>query len=47
MQQALMARGILTDQRDGYLRLGPAPYMTDTQLSDAIETLGEVVTALR
>ena len=47
MQQALMARGILTDQRDGYLRLGPAPYMTDRQLTDAIETLGEVVTALR
>ncbi len=43
IQKKLMERGILTDQRDGYLRLGPAPYVTDTQLKDALLTLKDIV----
>lgn len=45
LQDRLRARGMLTDHRDGLLRLGPAPYLGDNQLEQAIETLGEVVRA--
>jgi kynureninase len=39
----LRARGVWTDARGDVLRLGPAPYLSDTQLRDAVEVLGEVV----
>lgn len=43
IQKALKKRGIWTDQRDGFLRLGPAPYVSDLQLKDAILALGELL----
>lgn len=42
LQRALLARGVFTDARGRYLRVGPAPYLSDTQLDAAIEVLGEV-----
>ena len=39
----LRARGIYTDSRGDTLRLGPAPYVTDHQLDEAVEILGEAV----
>ena len=33
--------GVWTDARGEVLRLGPAPYLSDTQLQDAIALLGE------
>jgi kynureninase len=33
---------VTTDHRDDVLRLGPAPYLSDAQLRDAIVALGEV-----
>ncbi len=43
---ALRARGVFTDFRDRTLRLGPAPYLCDRQLDDAIAALGEAACAL-
>lgn len=43
IQNALKGKGIWTDQRDGFLRLGPAPYLSDLQLKDAILALGELI----
>jgi len=37
----LARRGVLTDSRGRHLRLGPAPYVTDAQLDDALERLGQ------
>jgi kynureninase len=45
-QTMLRERGVLTDSRGGYLRLGPAPYLTDAQLETAIGELGEVLRQL-
>lgn len=45
LQRALSERGISTDSRGEYLRLGPAPYLSDCQLEEAIATLGEVLPA--
>jgi len=42
----LKARGVSTDFRGDALRLGPAPYLADAQLMDAIAILGEVVRSL-
>jgi len=39
----LKVRGVSTDFRGTALRLGPAPYLADAQLTDAIGILGEVV----
>ena len=39
---ALRARGVLTDFRGSLLRLGPAPYLTDDQLRQAIDAFAEV-----
>lgn len=39
----LSERGVLTDSRGNRLRLGPAPYLCDRQLRDAIGILGEVI----
>ena len=38
---ALHARGVRADARGDVLRLGPAPYLSDRQLGDAIALLGE------
>lgn len=43
VQQALAARGVYTDARGDHLRLGPAPYLTDAQLHDAVAALGDVL----
>jgi selenocysteine lyase/cysteine desulfurase len=39
--RSLHARGVWADARGTVLRLGPAPYLSDTQLSDAVRLLGE------
>jgi kynureninase len=44
--QSLHARGVWTDARGEVLRLGPAPYLSDRQLRDAMGLLGEVVRGL-
>ena len=38
----LRDRGVFTDHRGTVLRLGPAPYVTDAQLDEAVGLLGEV-----
>lgn len=40
---ALKTRGVLTDSRGTALRFGPAPYLSDLQLKDAMAILGEVL----
>lgn len=42
----LRGRGVYADFRGRVLRLGPAPYVTDRQLDDAVGVLGEVVGTL-
>jgi kynureninase len=42
LQAALAARGVATDSRGRYLRLGPAPYLSDAQLREAVALLGEI-----
>lgn len=39
----LRARGLHTDARGETLRLGPAPYLSDTQLADTVGLLGDVL----
>jgi kynureninase len=39
-------RGVATDSRGDVLRLGPAPYLSDRQLRDAIAALDDAVRAL-
>ncbi len=39
----LRGRGVFADFRGRVLRLGPAPYVTDGQLDEAVGVLGEVV----
>jgi len=43
LQALLSERGVLTDCRGDVLRLGPAPYLCDNQLADAVEALRESV----
>jgi len=45
LSAALSERGVMTDYRGETLRLGPAPYLMDAQLQDAVAALGEVVEA--
>ncbi len=40
---ALRKLGVLTDYRGDALRLGPAPYLSDEQLTTAVTALGEVI----
>ena len=47
LQRALHERGVLTDSRADHLRLGPAPYLSDSQLVQAIERLGEAIAGFR
>jgi kynureninase len=46
LQRALAARGVLADSRGAWLRLGPAPYLSDAQLESAVELLGDALTGL-
>jgi kynureninase len=43
LQAALATHGVRTDSRGPYLRFGPAPYLSDTQLETAMNALGKVV----
>lgn len=43
ISEALRRRGVWTDYRGDTLRLGPAPYLSDVQLRDAIARLQEAV----
>ncbi|MEV6621241.1 kynureninase [Amycolatopsis sp. NPDC051106] len=43
LQAALAAQDVRTDSRGPYLRFGPAPYLSDTQLETAMNALGKVV----
>lgn len=45
LRAELARRGVSCDHRGEVLRLGPAPYLSDTQLDDAATALGEVVRA--
>ena len=40
--EKLLVRGVTSDARARYLRLGPAPYLSDLQLERAVGILGEV-----
>jgi kynureninase len=44
--RALRECGVWTDHRDQSLRLGPAPYLSDRQLDDAVGQLGEAARSL-
>ena len=46
VQAALAARGVMTDSRGSWLRLGPAPYLGDEQLEAAVALLGESLRSL-
>jgi kynureninase len=46
LQQALAARGVQTDARGRYLRLGPAPYLSDTQIEAAMSAVGATIKEL-
>ena len=43
----LAKRNVWCDARGDILRFGPAPYLTDAQLDDAVEALAEVALAMR
>ena len=43
LARELHARDVMIDTRGEVLRFGPAPYLSDAQLRDAMELLGEVV----
>ena len=40
--RALLEQGVRADYRGSVLRFGPAPYLSDQQLRDAMGVLGEV-----
>ncbi len=46
LSRRLLARGVATDSRESSLRFGPAPYVTDQQIDEAMAILGEVVVGL-
>ena len=46
LQRALRARGVHTDSRGEHLRLGPAPYLADDQLVEAVSLLGDALNTL-
>ena len=46
LQQLLGQRGVLTDHRGKCLRFGPAPYLSDTQLTTAMQHFGEAIKEL-
>jgi kynureninase len=46
LHRGLQARGVFTDYRGETLRMGPAPYLSDRQIEDAVEALGETARGL-
>jgi kynureninase len=46
IHKALLKKGVFTDYRGHVLRLGPAPYLSDRQIEEAMAILGECVRAL-
>ncbi|MEE8060495.1 MAG: hypothetical protein V3T16_01635 [Gemmatimonadales bacterium] len=46
LQQQLRTRGVMTDFRGDVLRLGPAPYLSDSQLLDGMAALADALTEL-
>jgi kynureninase len=46
LQAELRRRGVMTDHRLDVLRLGPAPYLADRQLLQAVELLGDAIRSL-
>jgi kynureninase len=42
LARALVQRGLHCDARGAILRLGPAPYLSDAQLGEAVAIVGEV-----
>jgi kynureninase len=42
IRRALLARGVFTDHRGDTLRMGPAPYLSDRQIEEAMGILGEI-----
>jgi kynureninase len=46
LQAELRLRGVLADHRNDVLRLGPAPYLSDQQLSDTVHRLGDAIHSL-
>jgi kynureninase len=43
LARRLRERGMFVDARGDVLRMGPAPYLRDDQLTDAVAALGEVI----
>jgi kynureninase len=43
LTRRLRERGVFVDARGDILRMGPAPYLRDDQLTDAVAALGEVI----
>jgi len=41
LRAALAQRGVMADSRGPHLRLGPAPYLSDAQLREAVARLGD------
>ena len=46
IRERLNRRGVYCDHRGDALRLGPAPYLSDDQLGQAMDILGQVCTQL-
>ncbi|MCH7475598.1 MAG: kynureninase, partial [Gemmatimonadetes bacterium] len=46
ISRLLRERGVATDYRGDILRFGPAPYLSDSQLSGAMDILKEVLQAI-
>lgn len=46
LQQRLLRAGVFTDARGSVLRLGPAPYLCDAQIDEAVAEFGRVVRSL-
>jgi kynureninase len=46
LRAGLAQRGVMADSRGSWLRLGPAPYVSDEQLETAVELLGDAVRSL-
>ena len=46
LDAGLRRRGVSIDRRGHFLRLGPAPYLSDTQLEAAIDLLGKTIATL-
>ena len=46
LREALARRGVRVDRRGETLRLGPAPYVSDTQLHEAMDIFGMEIRAL-